>query len=166
MILQFKTHVGTEPTHFVEKITASLVFDLSLGKELFGYIEGTSRFVGTNSHKFKERVTCLSSKTKKHTIRKDKKDCWGYGANIHFEGLNQENKTHRFAPVIQVKSTQKIKLIRENGSFQLSIDGEYKSRNVMEEFAKNDGFNSIEELYEFLKGDFEGKIIHWTYLKY
>ena len=36
----------------------------------------------------------------------------------------------------------------------------------MKDLARNDGFDSIQAFFEWFKEDFEGKIIHWTDLRY
>ena len=37
---------------------------------------------------------------------------------------------------------------------------------TVENIARNDGFDSINEFFDFFDKDFSGKIIHWTDKKY
>lgn len=39
-------------------------------------------------------------------------------------------------------------------------------KDKMLQLAQNDGFDTIEEFFEYFNEDFTGKIIHWTGLRY
>lgn len=130
-------------------------------------------------------------KTKLHTIREDKNDRWKVGTKIDFFINVRQPSMFRFAPVLPVVSTQKIYLAwKENtenltycgitydrtctiliddlfyGDAYLLNDYVVTSSYNIESFAHNDGFDTIEDFFNYFKNDFKGKLIHWTPLKY
>jgi hypothetical protein len=77
----------------------------------------------------------------------------------------------RFAPKIPVISTQEIDISNpypKNTEWMPNVWIDNKKLNSIEifELAKNDGFDSIEDFFNYFNQDFTGKIIHWTNLKY
>ena len=52
----------------------------------------------------------INVKPKKHTIRKDEKDRWKVGNDIHFVINNRTKNRFQFAPITKVKSIQIIKI--------------------------------------------------------
>jgi len=99
---------------------------------------------------------------KVHTIRKDKKNRWKAGCNIHFVINNRTPNRFQFAPVLPVVATQHI-VIQEK---KVWVDARFLGESEIETLAKNDGFNSINDFFQWFNGDFEGKIIHWTNILY
>ncbi|MDB0602150.1 hypothetical protein PL373_13525 [Tenacibaculum maritimum] len=115
----------------------------------------------------------LKLKPKKHTMRSDKKDRWKVGMNIDFfVGVRTKNM-FRFAPKLEVKSIQTVKIIYDEEICEafgsepcVFIDEKPLHIDDYETLAINDGFDSIYDFFEWFDRDFEGKIIHWTDLKY
>ena len=124
--------------------------------------------------------------TKKHTIRRDSKNRWKVGMTIHMaQGLHSKAYDHFNAdrPDLQVvKGIQKFEInycpdsgdvnIFIDNSFQCAIDPKfsdfiisYTNFDILQ-FAKNDGFDSIDDFLKYFNTDFTGKIIHWTDFKY
>ena len=80
-----------------------------------------------------------------------------------------------FTPTLFVHSIQQIYIIDEDEpegfGFTVNIDGYIKTEAQIEQLALNDGFESLEAFKTYFKskminGSYEGKIIHWTKLKY
>ena len=46
------------------------------------------------------------------------------------------------------------------------IDGRYLNYDEIKILSLNDGFDSVQQFFKWFNKDFEGKIIHWTKLKY
>lgn len=118
---------------------------------------------------------------KLHTIRADKNNRWKAGNKIHFQvwtGKPYNSKVYQFAPVIECKSVQEIEIKHFSCSIELEIGSTtyivkrnhkaaiYEYDQVIEQLAKNDGFDSVQEFFNYFNKDFTGKIIHWTDLKY
>lgn len=119
-----------------------------------------------------------------HTIREDKKDRWKVGNKIHFVIDNRTKFRFQFAPVLKVKSVQKIEIRhskkpatigyeRGTRSVVLIDDVEFfdtvmgqKGWDDMKKFAQNDGFNSVDDFFKYFNSNFVGKIIHWTSFSY
>jgi hypothetical protein len=114
---------------------------------------------------------------KVHTIREDKLDRWKTGMDIHLTINNRTKQRFQFAPRIKVFSTQKIIIEKSmlpmlgNNSpsevISIKVDGKNFDDNA-DFIASNDGFHHNRNLFfDFWpEGRFEGKIIHWTPLKY
>lgn len=125
---------------------------------------------------------------KLHTIRQDPHDRWKPGANIHFVINNRTKDRFQFAPIIQVKSIQRLEIrytksslgnplvyvgieSKKNNGYMLCFDTYNPERKEssfghIDKLASNDGFDSIEDFFKFFNTDFTGKIIHWTPLLY
>lgn len=159
--------MGGGPTHFVEKIWAGINEGLDDSEILF-YSENGKRFDPYSYHT-----------PKRHTFREDPHDRWRVGMKIHPVINNRTPKRFQFAPTMECKSTQKIEIFHNVGHTQIDIDGEcygevfhhglddiYEYTNDLQDLAINDGFDSIEHFFQWFNKDFEGKIIHWTNLKY
>lgn len=167
MILPFSTQLNGKPTYFVEKIHSGLLQnDLMKGFDI-GY-----------DHNF-DLDKLSSCEPKLHTIRQDKNDRWQVGTNIDFF-INVRQKTmFRFAPVLPVVRVQNIEIKyvpfgdkKQDARPFVKVDGRliYDVGQIlwsqMKEFAKNDGFESVNIFFEYFDKDFKGKLIHWTDLKY
>ena len=103
--------------------------------------------------------------TKKHTIREDKKDRWKPGMKIHFATGVRTKNYNQFKEGV-CKSVQKIKITYLEGSIRIRVDGQLIDYASLKRIAKNDGFDSSRAFLNWFNKDFEGKIIHWTDLKY
>jgi hypothetical protein len=182
MILGFSTQINGKPTYFIERIWQGLLnkeFNL-LAYHRFKDDAAYADVIDKWDHK-KDILPKL------HTIREDKTNRWKAGTKIDFFINVRKKNMFRFAPVLPVVSTQKIEIIYSGGSLNYAsiyIDGELflnnynphqvikgiKSDDEKEEIiiklAQNDGFDTIEDFVSYFDKDFEGKIIHWTDLKY
>ena len=176
MTLSFLQHINGEPTYFPEKIWSGLRH-LEVGSELANYLR--SRYSCEKS--------ILDFEPKLHTIRKDEKDRWKVGAKIHMVINNRTKDRLQFAPVLEVKSMQKIKIARsvkgnhtevavyiddkQFGTATFLADSPMSYSDELRVLAFNDGFDALNStlklsFFQWFSEDFEGKIIHWTELKY
>jgi len=121
---------------------------------------------------FKQKIL---DETKIHTIREDAHGRWKAGRKIHMATGVRTKGYDCFNDKDECISTQTIKIIhpkRKTNGINLPliyIDDSKLNFFRYEEFAKNDGFDGIDPIIDFFKWfnkDFEGKIIHWTNLKY
>lgn len=167
------------PTFFVEKIWRSILCSNLAEIDLYkSYLSShTKKF--SSSWIEKNSTISQNCTPKIHTIREDKKDRWKVGNKIHFAINNRTKNRFQFAPILKVKSIQKIEIkylsiTKEPIDLKpiIWIDGYLKYDpatgidNGMLEFARNDGFDSIKHFFEYFSENFTGKIIHWTDLVY
>lgn len=164
MNLGFKTHFKGKPTHFVEKVMCSLIETHPGANHLSGEASLVD-FVLTAKRKGLFKPGWASSTTSKiHTIREDTKNKWKAGRDIHFAIGVRTRDYWQFAPVVKCKSIQHIKICR---IFQtVVIDDRALKWDEISELAKNDGFDSVGEFWNWFDRDFTGKIIHWTNHRY
>jgi hypothetical protein len=171
MILGFKTQINGKPTYFVEKIWE-------------GFFKGVKiNYQGLEIGKkaLPENYIINTHKPKIHTIREDKNNRWKPGTMIDFFINVRKKDMYRFAPRIPVLSTQKIEIIwlNEIRSLELSklapkrlnyveviVDDNVLEFEEMKILSLNDGFDTIEEFFEYFNENFKGKIIHWTDKRY
>ena len=159
MTLGFSTTINNKPTYFVEKIWTSLGYDIQTAKIRDMIFDCPIWF------------NPEPMKPKKHTIRKDEKDRWKVGNDIHFVINNRTKNRFQFAPITKVKSIQKIEIVirgvKNERPINVYIDGKIIGLgNGLEELAINDGFDSLDEFYDYFKDGFVGKLIHWTDARY
>ena len=165
MILPFSTQLNGKPTYFPEKIIKSLdvsdVEKATLNDSLAEIIcPKDFEFILGSTNPFFEHHPKL------HTIRKDEKDRWNPGILIDFFINTRKKNMFRFAPKIPVVSIQHIGILHYRDNPEVNIDGKYLFPNEIEQLAINDGFESVDEFFQYFNEDFHGKIIHWTNLKY
>lgn len=120
---------------------------------------------------FREKILLES---KKHTIRRDRHDRWKAGKIIHFStGLR--TKDYECFMFGKCESIQIIRIkwkdnrdIGHGQSVQVFIDDKNVTTNddIIDALVENDGFESRREFFEWFSEDFNGKLIHWTTLKY
>lgn len=160
MILSFKTKINGKPTYFVEKIHSGLLQNDLL--DMVGFDDND--FSDFDIHKLAE------CEPKIHTIRKDEKNRWKPGMMIDFFINARQKDMFRFAPKIKVKSIETIEIIYseydghkgyDKGVWVL-VDDICIADFWVNELAKNDGFDSTEDFFNYFKEDFKGIIIHWT----
>lgn len=177
MNLGFSTHWGERmgelagsPTFFVEKIWYSFCCfeDDTKGwiHPIGEQIEAWSKLLDVDERFNFKPVR----KPKEHTIRRDEKDRWEVGSLIHFIIGSRTKDRFQFAPVLKVKTIQRITISRP---FKLSVplgkmwahitvDGRLLNEEEMNELAVNDGFTDLQEFFLWFNERFEGKIISWT----
>lgn len=170
MILPFATklHNGLvyKRTYFIEKIWKSIE---QSKPEL-------ERLRAEYAKAYEEKFDCLwdGSLTKPdlmpkpHTIREDAKDRWHPGKLIHMVVFNRTKNQFQFAPVLVCTAVQKFEITAETNDVppQVYIDGRWLVIDEIEQLAKNDGFETVDEFFKYFNKDFTGKIIHWTDLRY
>ncbi|PKP11975.1 MAG: hypothetical protein CVU09_00305 [Bacteroidetes bacterium HGW-Bacteroidetes-4] len=169
MILPFSTKFPDgKPTYFIEKIWASIP-ELKTPYK-FNYEE-----LFVNKFNVLWDGWGESFKPKKHTIRADIHNRWKPGNKIHMVVFNRSKNQFQFAPVLECKSVQKIEIIYSNPNSDypfVKIDGarynvwEKSGLKMISEIAINDGFKSDIDFFQWFNKDFQGKIIHWTDLRY
>ena len=105
--------------------------------------------------------------SKTHTCRIDKHRRWKVGMKIQYYRLNPRNGGIEFATGI-VSKVENIKISVWHNWVSIGDKNDdptnytYLSlEDELNEFAKNDGFNSWEELKEYFKEFFEGVRISW-----
>lgn len=179
MILAFSTQLNGKPTYFVEKIITDLTFrkiisfedaNTILRGDLVQYIN-KSGIIEYFEIKFNNTVI---HSPKIHTIREDKKNRWKRGTKIDFFINCRQKNMFRFAPVLEVTSTQRIFMTympHIGNGFQVSIGGNEISKEEIKKLAFNDGFENVEDFENYFisvmkEDEFSGKIIHWTDEKY
>lgn len=165
MILPFSTELNGKPTIFIEKIWEGLLRDIfPTDLEFIEYFDSHKNKFGKSWDELPENLRLENPKI--HTIRKDSKDRWEENVAIDFFINTRQPSMFRFAPRLPVKSIQFIGIIHYRDAPEVNIDGRYLFPTEIEILAKNDGFNSSKEFFEYFKEDFHGKIIHWTDFKY
>lgn len=129
---------------------------------------------------FKKRfVKKIENGTKKHTIREDKHDRWRKGRKIHMAtGVRTKNyqqfaeKTCTGTQDISIRYSddkQLVRVIIDDHFFGTALFDHGKVFCFLmrlENLVRNDGFDSVEDFFEWFNKDFDGKIIHWTNLRY
>lgn len=188
MILGFKTQINGKPTYFVSKIWIGIESKFSQfnekGNRLFNF---PKEYIQCGQ---KGLLTFQRPKPKLHTIREDKTDRWKPGMMIDFFINVRTKDMFRFAPRVPVISLQTIKITRTDHlslncypgqmwiqnifiggiqfkrAFMVQIDGAIINHSTLNELAINDGFDSLDDFFNWFCDDFEGKIIHWTDKKY
>ena len=166
MTLGFRTKIKGKQIHFAEKIIRSL--DIPEHERMTNYdllSEVQKENEQLNIHEFQEL------KPKLHTIREDKKNRWKVGSDIHFVINNRTKNRFQFAPVLKVKCIQKISIHNDYGLSKgiyrwVNIDGRQLPKEEIETLARFDGFENVEDFWDWFKDDFQGKIIHWTSFTY
>ena len=151
MILNFSTTINGKPTYFVEKIWMSL--------RPFSPAE---YLVKMDSLDLSPYFLKKHFKPKIHTIRQDKHNRWKKDMRIDFYINSRTKSAFCFAPFLAVKRVQIIEII-ENDIF---IDDRQLALFEIQKLAKNDGFDSVADFYDYFGSNYTGKIIHWTDFKY
>lgn len=129
---------------------------------------------------FKEQfVPLILSGVKKHTIREDKHDRWSAGKLMNMStGVRTKNykefakKTCTGTQKISIQyydNKQRVRIRIDDRFFGTAFYDQGRISyyvSELEDLARNDGFDSIDDFFRWFDKDFEGKIIHWTQLKY
>lgn len=180
MILPFSTQLNGKPTYFIEKIWEGLLRTVFKDDEKYiDYLKAYEEQFGKHWDFLPEEQERMTN-PKIHTIREDKKERWKPGTKIDFFINCRQKDMFRFAPVLEVASVQKVQIMWFNtfgtNEARVFIDDEsfacvkFEKEMIVTgkilEFAKNDGFDSIEDFFAYFNKDFTGKIIHWTDLRY
>lgn len=166
-----------QPTNFIEKVWSGLYHE-----GMFGPLERISfdeEYKGKFGRFWDSWYTPETTLPKLHTLREDPNDRWYAGRGIQF-AINPQSKNYfQFAPTIPCVSVQPIQIkemlmtssshcypTKNDRIMVIEVDGIRLKRTQIEELAINDGFESAEQLFAWFNKDWEGKIIHWTDLRY
>ena len=115
----------------------------------------------------KQFVEPILNGTKIHTIREDSNNRWKVGNKIHFATGVRTKNYNQFAEGV-VDTILGISIIYVDGKPHVFVypDGDQRNEkglpsNVIEELAKNDGFESVDDFFGWFSEDFVGRIIYW-----
>jgi uncharacterized protein YqfB (UPF0267 family) len=115
----------------------------------------------------KQFVLPILEGTKIHTIREDKHSRWEAGKTIHFAtGVRTKNYNCFKEGVCVSVQTIEISSNYFKGNKIVLIDNRILECSEVLRLAKNDGFNSEADFFDWFNHDFKGKLIHWTNKKY
>lgn len=163
MTLSFSTKLKGKNTYFPQKILEGIWLNKLVDFDI-KYLNDLINKLGK---------TDLIAVAKIHTIRADPNNKWKKNNLIHFVINNRTKNRYQFAPVIKVVSIQQIKIWysynQKNEMWNIPniiIDGKELTKSQIIELAKNDGFDTLEDFFNYFNADFTGKIIHWTTYKY
>lgn len=174
MILSFSTKINGKPTYFIDKIWIGLCLKHVINAwDLKPIFDDYRTKFGKSLDQLK-RPLPDNYFGKIHTIRKDEKQRWKPGKEIHFYINNRTKEAFQFAPVTKVMRVQRIFMtfLPQCGlGFRVSINGRELEGYEVEELAINDGFEAVEDFEDYFikqmeNDEFSGKIIHWTDFKY
>ena len=108
-----------------------------------------------------------------HTIREDKHNRWKPGRKIEmvYRGPKYSILDHFNKGIPELEkcvSVQKIEMRIPKGCLlvNVAIDGRFLGLGEIELLSRNDGFDDINDFFEWFNKDFTGKIIHWTNHRY
>ena len=184
---QWPKNMGGGLTNFVSKIWRCILVDKSAGLSIFDYNRYSDfaeeanfrdRYLSKNknANNIKEAFNVnkvYEHMPKLHTIREDSKNLWVPGRKIHMVIFNRTKNRFQFAPVLEVKSIQHIKITYDEKVCEecciepaVFVNGKLQDIDKLEQLARNDGFESAQQFCQWFNEDFTGKIIHWTDLKY
>jgi hypothetical protein len=154
--------IGSKATNFVPKIWKAMLTGVQM-----------------NAKHFSEKFNLLSKADidlidvvdpKLHTIRHDAEDEILAGCDLESILNDYEPNPVQFLPTIKCISTQIIKIfyhrLEGHRTGFVAIDGTVRKYDTVKLLAKNDGFDSLEDFFAYFKEDYDGKIIHWTDLRY
>lgn len=183
MNLSFSEKINGKPTYFIESIWVGLrLYNTQDVDNVFDLYNHYRRLhIDQFNTRWDRKITGNTFKV--HTIREDKSNRWHVGSKIHFIINNRSKDRFQFAPVMEVKSIQKISICYIHGkdafplitiskdekggvSKTLSPVHHFNYITELSELAFHDGFDSWEEFLQYFNEDFSGKIIHWTDIKY
>lgn len=101
--------------------------------------------------------------TKIHTIRRDEHRRWQKGVRIHF-ATGVRTKDYKQFKVGVCKFNQAIHTEASTRSVWLGLNGGMHKLSAIgvDLLAKNDGFDSTDEFWQWFSEDFQGVIVHWT----
>lgn len=124
-------------------------------------------------------VTPILNDTKKHSFREDKHNRWKPGMIMQLATGARSKEYKQFAERTCTGTQDiEIKYTENRGAVRITIDGKHfgtyhrflpeksvNKDNVLQ-LVKNDGFEDLNDFLSWFKRDWEGKIIHWTDLRY
>ena len=151
-------------TYFIEKINLGL-WQNQLIKRI-DYIDSLEEYRSkfNSNWDWKPKLS-----PKLHTIRKDEQKIWRAGMDIHFVVNGRTKNRFQFAPVVKCVSVQEIEIVhglKRDKQALVKVGDKVLHISEIKELAMNDGFESVEDFFNYFNQDFKGKLIHWTNLRY
>jgi hypothetical protein len=116
----------------------------------------------------KRFVPLIEDGSKIHTVRKDAAKRWKAGRTMHF-ATDVRKKNMKVFRTGDCKNTERIDIVWNEKKTDVSIKIGSKKLNKEKrlEFAKADGFATMEDFKSWFSEDFiDYKLIHWTEKKY
>ncbi len=155
-----------KPTYFLDKIHECETCKIGMVSAIMS-LNRLYKMVG------KEEGSILTNKEKKyfpkiHTLRKDKGNYWKKGNRITFCVFKDTQKETDFGKS-KCTGTQRVVIVPEAKEITLIDPSEkFGMRQIedVKQFAKNDGFDTVEEFWQYFDKPEAYKIIHWTNFKY
>ena len=172
---EWPKEMGGGRTWFISKIWKGLIDNNLVSNGDFNQFDIESYRVGLAAGLFPMGIRDVVPKL--HTIREDKKNLWVPGRKIHMVVFNRTKNRFQFAPVLKVKSVQRITIthidrihiVKVNDYINEITDYTILGGNIpyrLRQLVLNDGFYSVSHFFQWFNEDFTGKIIHWTNLRY
>jgi len=106
--------------------------------------------------------------SKKHTIREDATNRWKEGRVMDMATGVRTKQYNKFTEQI-CTGIQTILIIRVSDELNqtiVNVDGRELSLDEIQKLAWNDGFENLIDFWLWFKDGFDGKLIHWTDLRY
>lgn len=107
--------------------------------------------------------------TKIHTLREDKTNRWQAGRKMHMYTGRYTATDRQFIKAAECVSVQQVLLFPENrwiGVHNKAGVMQYLTKFEIEEFARNDGFDTLEAFWQWFTTTQTLKLIHWTDKRY
>lgn len=123
----------------------------------------------------KQFVPKILSGTKIHTLREDKGNRWRSGKRIHFATGIRTKKYKEFHRLECISTQRVFMTYKFNDVIEITIDDKYIfGFSERMKFAKNDGFDSWDDFFDWFYPLIQKapdqkltlKLIHWTEFKY
>lgn len=166
MKLSFGTIINDQPNYFIEKIWKGLTALSSHLENDYFFYQG--RHIEKFDRNWEGDTYTEFLHAKLHTIRKDSDDLWHPGTEIIMVIYKDTTDEFQFTPALKCTGTQQIEIsyATDFSNAQVRIDGVLMDDAQTEALAINDGFNSTAELLSYFSSNFNGKLVHWTPMKY
>lgn len=116
----------------------------------------------------KQFVQPILDGTKIHTIREDKHHRWKVCMQMHMATGVRTKKYKQFAKGT-CTGTRRINIYPSEKKVSIIINSteeKFFSKKGIETLAKNDGFASVEDFWEWFNKPFQGKLLYWTDIQY
>lgn len=158
-------------TWFSEKVVSCMHFKNKIGAEINPFLQNRGPFI--------EYVIAFEGDEKLHAIESGKK--YKAGDIAKPISVSPDGKEFQFAPELKIVSVQDIEISYDRKSdprwahvviggvmgiiFPYLFINEYENTSL-EAIVENDGFESIDQFFQYFNEDFEGQILHFTDLRY
>lgn len=165
--------IGGQPTNFIPKIWKGVI--------TAGVKMNAREFADMSAALTQEQCTLIDQvKPKLHTFRENYGNRWKPGKLIHSIINNRTPKRVQFLPTITCTAVQDVFIHPHSKTMQIwrldQVDSNPDSPfegwwqdippETVETIAVNDGFENIDDFYNYFGKEWGGGIIHWTDLRY